>query len=80
MYADERKSPSRTDDTVMAVRITDVHIKFFSLMWLMVKAALAAIPAAIILAVIWLILGGVLGLGGDFLTHLMRGGSAPTSL
>jgi len=41
--------------------ITDVRMPFFSLMWLLVKLALAAIPATIILAVLWALLVGTIG-------------------
>lgn len=37
-------------------RVTDVNIGFFSLMWLTVKAAFAAIPAASIIFAIWALL------------------------
>lgn len=43
------------------VTITDVRIPFFSLMWMLVKLSLAAIPAAIIAAVIWALLVGAIG-------------------
>jgi hypothetical protein len=40
------------------VVVTDVNIKFTSMVVLMVKAALAAIPALIILAIFGAIVGG----------------------
>jgi hypothetical protein len=46
-------------ESVPAVQITDINIRFFSLMWLMVKFAFAAIPAAIIVAFVWAILWGL---------------------
>jgi hypothetical protein len=80
IFTGERKHSdgALADAASVPVKITDVHIKFFSLMWLMVKAALAAIPAAIILAIIWAFLGGLIGLIGQFMTSLVHG--TPTSL
>lgn len=43
------------------VRITGVEIPFMDLMGLMVKASFAAIPAAIIVGLVWLVLVGVIG-------------------
>lgn len=54
MSAEPKREPVR-------VAVTDVKISFFSLVTLFVKAAIAAIPAAIILTVIvatvWLVVG-----------------------
>jgi hypothetical protein len=47
---------------VAYVVVTDIDIKFMSLVWLMVKASIAAIPAALVLALLWsLVIGGLLG-------------------
>lgn len=43
------------------VVITDVRIPFWSLVWLLVKLAFAAIPAAILVTVIWMIVIGLIG-------------------
>lgn len=43
------------------VVITDVRIPFWSLVWLLVKLAFAAIPAAILVTVIWMIVIGRIG-------------------
>lgn len=45
----------------MEVVVKDVDIKFTSMVTLMVKAALAAIPALIILAIFGAVVAGVLG-------------------
>jgi hypothetical protein len=42
--------------------ITDIHIPFWRLVGIFVKWALAAIPATIILVIIFAIVGGVFGL------------------
>lgn len=44
------------DDTPMRVVVTDVRIKFWSMVTLLVKLALAAIPAALILVTaVWML-------------------------
>ena len=43
------------------VVVTDVDIKFMSMVMLMVKGALAAIPALIILAIFGAVVAGFLG-------------------
>ncbi len=54
----------RASNTLRVV-VTDFDISFNSMVWLLVKAALAAIPASIILAIpyffIFLFFGGILG-------------------
>jgi hypothetical protein len=47
--------------------VTDLRIPFFRLVMFFVKAALAAIPAAIIVAIILMVLGAILAvtLGGS---------------
>lgn len=56
---------SQPPDEPQRVRVVDLDISFVSLMGLMVKAALAAIPALIILAFIgaaaWAFIAGMLG-------------------
>ena len=42
------------------VKITSVSIPFHQMVWLLVQLALAAIPAAIIVAVIWMLIADVL--------------------
>ena len=55
------------------VVVTDVKIPFWSLVVLMVKVAVAAIPATIILALAWGLVAGLLnslfGMGGGFGRH-----------
>jgi len=53
------------------VVVTDVKIRFWSMVVLMVKWALAAIPAVIILAVIWVAVTAALGMmfDGTFVWH-----------
>lgn len=50
----------------LLVRVVDVDISFGQMIWLMIKLAIAAIPAAIIVAIIGLVLaaffGGLVGL------------------
>ena len=60
MYTGERR-PGQPPGGPLHVTITDINIPFFSLMWLLVKLALAAIPATIIVAVLWALLVGVIG-------------------
>jgi hypothetical protein len=56
--------------------LVDLRIPFFRLVLFFVKAALAAIPAAIIVGfILWIaaaILAGTLGGGFDFMTGRMR--------
>lgn len=56
MYTDNRRP-----DGPMPVTVTDINIPFFSLMWFLVKLALAAIPATIIVAFIWAMVVGAIG-------------------
>ena len=44
-----------------ATRIVDINMPFWSLVGFMVKAAIAAIPAFIILVMIYMIVGAVIG-------------------
>lgn len=63
IYTGERRPgpPPALQEGPMPVTIIDVRMPFFSLMWLLVKLALAAIPATIILAVLWALLVGSIG-------------------
>ena len=58
-------------DSAHEVVVTDIKIPFWSMVVLMVKWALAAIPAIIILIVIGAILSAILGalFGGMFTWH-----------
>lgn len=47
-----------------SVKIEDLNMPFFHLVGLMIKIALAAIPAAIILAIVYSILGALLAFFG----------------
>ena len=60
IYTGDRR-PGALQEGPVPVMITDVRMPFFSLMWLLVKLALAAIPATIILAVLWALLVGTIG-------------------
>jgi hypothetical protein len=62
IYTGERRPGGSSPDVPLPVTITDVHIRFFSLMWLLVKLSFAAIPAVFIVALIWTVLVGFLGL------------------
>ena len=48
-------------DNMSNVNIVDIKMPFMSMVVFMVKAAIAAIPAFIILTVLWMILAGVIG-------------------
>jgi len=41
--------------------ITGIDIPFFDLVTFMVKAAIAAVPAAVIVTIFWTFLAGILG-------------------
>ena len=58
-------------DNAQEVVVTDIKIPFFSMVVLLVKWALAAIPAMIILIIIGMVLSMVLGamFGGTFGWH-----------
>lgn len=60
--ARQRKLEAAIEDTSRAqpVVVVDVKIKFWSLVVLMIKVAFAAIPATIIVAMIWAFLAGLL--------------------
>lgn len=67
--ARQRKMEAAIADISRAqpVVVVDVKIKFWSLVVLMIKVAFAAIPAAIIIWIISLLIIGVIGLiGGGF--------------
>lgn len=61
MYTGERRPMPTLQGGPVPVMITDVRMPFFSLMWLLVKLALAAIPATLILAVLWVLMVGAIG-------------------
>lgn len=60
--ARQRKMEAAIEDTSRAqpVVVVDVKIKFWSLVVLMIKVAFAAIPATIIVAMIWAFIVGLL--------------------
>lgn len=60
--ARQRKMAAAIEDTSRAqpVVVVDVKIKFWSLVVLMIKVAFAAIPATIIVAMIWAFFVGLL--------------------
>ncbi len=53
------------------VNIVDIKMPFMSMVVFMIKAAIAAIPALIILSVFWAILIGIFGgiFGGAMMAH-----------
>jgi hypothetical protein len=62
---------SRETDTATRVVVTDINMPFWSIVRLMIKWAIAAIPAIIILSLISLLIGALItGLFGGLLTHL----------
>ncbi len=50
---------SQSDDA-MPVIVTDMDMRISSMIWFLLKAAVAAVPAAIIIYTAWAIIGGVL--------------------
>jgi hypothetical protein len=65
---EKEKRPMATPEPIRSVQIVDVKIPFLSLVAIFVKAALAVIPAAIILTLIGVVIGVVFG--GIFGTHV----------
>ena len=54
----QRKSPGKDEKSgpkpdTSTVKVSGLDIPFFDLVWLMVKLSFAAIPAAIIIAMLW---------------------------
>ncbi|MDC0407265.1 hypothetical protein OAM82_01275 [Candidatus Thioglobus sp.] len=43
------------------VEVTDIKMPFFSMVWFMVKWAVASIPAIIILWLLFMLFGGLMG-------------------
>ena len=54
------------DSEVSKVEVTDINMPFFSMVWFMVKWAIASIPAIIILWMLFVMFGGLIG----GLTHI----------
>lgn len=50
---------SQSDDAIPVI-VTDMDMKISSMIWFLLKAAVAAVPAAIIIYTAWTIIGGVL--------------------
>jgi hypothetical protein len=48
------------DSEVSKVEVTDINMPFLSMVWFMVKWAIASIPAIIILWMLFMMFGGVL--------------------
>ena len=59
-FPKEEILPERKKKPPVVVQVVSFDMGFFSLVMFMVKAAIAAIPALIILAVLWLMVGGVI--------------------
>jgi uncharacterized membrane-anchored protein YitT (DUF2179 family) len=49
---------SECEEETKKVVVTDIKMPFWSMVWFMVKWSIAAIPALIILAIIYLLLAG----------------------
>jgi hypothetical protein len=63
----------RHDDTRREVVVTDIKMPFGSMVAFMVKWAIAAIPAMIILGVLWyLLMMVVFGLSGGMFGHMRQ--------
>jgi hypothetical protein len=60
MKQQEAKNNKHTDSLLTDVKIVGVNISFMNLVSLLVKLAIAAIPAAIIVTVFWTVIGGFL--------------------
>ena len=64
--------PNARDNTVLRVHVVNVNIPFFQMVWLLIKLAIAAIPAAFVfgafVALITALFGGLLAgyFGGLF--------------
>lgn len=56
------KNDGDAESTIQAVRVVDLDIKLWTLIWLMVKFAIAVIPAAAILYILTIAILGALGL------------------
>ena len=54
------------DSEVSKVEVTDINMPFFSMVWFMVKWAIASIPAIIILWLLLIMFGGLI----TGLTHI----------
>lgn len=48
------------EESLQRVTVTDINIPFISLVSFLVKLAIAAIPAAIIVTIFWMIIAGLL--------------------
>lgn len=57
------------NDDAQRVVIVDLRIPFIRLVLFFVKAAIAAIPAAIIVSVLLALIAALFGLGGFFIMH-----------
>lgn len=53
------------EPTPIAVKVVDFDVSFFSMVWLLVKLSLAAIPAVIILFLVGVFLVAILGSIGN---------------
>lgn len=53
-------APASPPQPVQHIIISGVNVGFLDLMWLMVKLAIAAVPAMIIVAIFWFLFGSVL--------------------
>jgi len=69
MNANVELRPVNSEETIVRARVVDVSIPFFSMVGLLVKLALASIPAVIILVIIGLIVAGIIGAFGVSTIH-----------
>lgn len=60
------KQEQTMDSEISKVEVTDINMPFFSMVWFMVKWAIASIPAIIILWMLFVMFGGLIG----GLTHI----------
>ena len=54
------KKEQEEEDKIQKVSIASLDVPFLDLVFILVKLSLAAIPAAIILAVFWVTVGGLI--------------------
>ena len=57
----DAKQKEKRASAAQGVVITGIDIPFFDLVTFMVKAAIAAVPAAVIVTIFWTIVAGFLG-------------------
>ena len=58
---DRLDARERLRDDVVRVRVVNVNIPFFQMVWLLIKLAIAAIPAAFVFGLFVALLGALFG-------------------